>query len=169
MPKTTDISNQKFNRLTAVSLVGFDRFNKSVWKFLCDCGSEFISNSASVKSGKTKSCGCLKKEKAIENGKKSLGPPIKHGGSKTPEYKIWKTIKQRCSNKNCTDYPEYGGRGIFICHEWENDFSKFLQDMGKRPSTKHSIDRLDNNKGYSKDNCRWATAKEQRLNQRRMK
>lgn len=152
-----------------MSLVGFDKFNKSVWRFVCDCGVEIKTNSASVISGKTKSCGCLKKQNARINGKKSLGPPQKHGGSKKPEYKIWKTIKQRCTNKNCTDYSAYGGRGIDMCASWQESFLSFLNDMGPRPSIKHSIDRIDNDKGYSKENCRWATATEQRLNQRRMK
>lgn len=81
--------------------------------------------------------------------------------TKMPEYRIYHGIKQRCYNKNRDSFKLYGGRGIEMCDRWLSDFRNFYQDMGKRPTDKHSIDRVDPNKGYSPDNCRWATAKEQ--------
>lgn len=83
---------------------------------------------------------------------------------KTSEYRSWQAMKQRCHNPNYPNYKLYGGKGIFVCDEWRNSFDKFLEDMGKKPTLQHSIDRIDNSKGYFKDNCRWATKKEQSNN-----
>lgn len=93
-------------------------------------------------------------------------PNTKHGMSNTTEYKTWKRIKNRCYNKNDVRYHDWGGRGITVCDEWINDFPKFFIDMGLKLSPTHSIDRIDNDKGYSKDNCRWATCSEQSRNRR---
>lgn len=83
------------------------------------------------------------------------------GGKATLEYSTWKRIKRRCYNVNDKDYPDYGGNGIGVCDEWRNDFSAFLRDMGRKPSAAHSIDRIDNSRGYEPGNCRWATPTEQ--------
>ena len=80
------------------------------------------------------------------------------------EYQIWKGIKRRCYLVTCLDYKDYGGKGITVSDEWLNDFSTFIRDMGPKPAAKYSIDRIDGTKGYSKDNCRWATTKEQSNN-----
>jgi predicted nucleic acid-binding Zn ribbon protein len=85
--------------------------------------------------------------------------------SYTPEYKVWNNLKNRCTNPNIPGYKNYGGRGINFCKEW-NDFANFIKDMGIRPSLNHSLDRINNNKNYCKDNCRWATKKEQVRNRR---
>ena len=91
---------------------------------------------------------------------------MQHLMSKSPEYKVWSSMKNRCTNEKAEKYRIYGGRGISVCARWLESFSAFYEDMGGRPTGKHSIDRIDNSGGYEPDNCRWSTAKEQRANQR---
>jgi hypothetical protein len=103
-------------------------------------------------------------------GRKGLSgkncPTYKHGKIKTSEYKIWSGIKQRCLNIKCSHYKHYGGRGITICDRWINSFENFYEDMGQRPNSDYSIDRIDNNGNYCKENCRWATELQQKRNMR---
>lgn len=130
--------------------------------FRCRCGKEFDSIIESIRYGATISCGCLK----LNNPP----PPInfKHGhstrGRKTPEYRTWNAMKARC-NGNSAEYRKlYTYKGITVCQRWINSFENFLSDMGKRPSDQYSLDRKDGFKGYSPENCRWATIEEQNSN-----
>lgn len=118
------------------------------WLCRCQCGTEKLVQSQSLREGKSTSCGCS---------------VIKHGMRYTSEYKSWLHMKYRCLNQNSAAFKDYGGRGIKI--EWE-DFESFFKDMGKKPSPKHSIDRIDNDGNYSKKNCRWATQTQQSNNTR---
>lgn len=126
----------------------------------CFCGRIFSADNYKIKKKHTKSCGCYK-----------LKYPARktHGKRKTPEYNIWAGMVQRCTNDNNEAYSYYKGRGITVSEEWLSSFENFYRDMGPRPGPDYSIDRIDNNKGYCKDNCRWATRKEQNNNQRKNK
>ena len=153
------LEGRVFDRLTVLSFQGFDRHNKSKWKCLCSCGKETVVGGSDLVSNKVCSCGCF----GLEMRTASV---VTHGMShKVREYNVWRSIRNRCNNKKYKEFYLYGGRGISICKEWES-FSKFYEDMGKMPTEKHSIDRIDNSKGYCKENCRWATSTEQNRNKR---
>lgn len=126
----------------------------------CDCGRTVKVNRANLR--RTHSCGCLRVEQLVARSRT-------HGMSYTPEFKAWCSIRERCGNPNRSDYARYGGSGITVCERWLESFDAFFADMGRRPSRKHSIDRIDPNGRYEPSNCRWANATQQRTNQRRTK
>lgn len=147
-----------FGRLTVRAIVGKDNANHAIFECECDCGKAVNVRCYNLSTGTTQSCGCYHRQKASEGNRT-------HGKSGTPEHNIWKTMIQRCTNSNSRQYSDYGGRGILISAEWML-FENFYKDMGSRPTVKHSLERRDNNKGYNKDNCYWATRKEQNNNRR---
>jgi hypothetical protein len=157
-PQFVDMTGRKFGRLLILGL-GEKRGSRLLWRVRCDCGTEKQSGGGDIRSGKIISCGCWKREKARAAGDRTRT----HGMSGTSTHNIWDTMIQRCHNPNRKDYQRYGGIGITVCDRWRNSFEHFLADMGERP-TGLSIDRRDGTKGYSPDNCRWATNVEQARN-----
>lgn len=143
--------------LTATEYAG-----NSKWFCICSCPNKNIVkvSTAHLNNGHTTSCGCYHKSQSSKSA-------TSHGMSKTVEYRTWRAIQNRCYNDKLIDFKNYGGRGICVCDRWLESFENFYEDMGPRPGPRYSIDRFpDVNGNYCKENCRWATAKEQGNNKR---
>ena len=167
MGKIVDLTRQKFGRLIVIEKAGHSKGNRLQWLCKCDCGNFKITTSSDLKSGKVRSCGCLRKETTSKMAKSRSKSRIKHNKSNTRIYRIWSTMKQRCYNSKCFSYKWYGKKGIKICDEWKNNFIFFYNwaiDNGYKENL--SIDRIDVNGNYEPSNCRWITIREQQKNKR---
>ena len=146
------LNGSRFGRLVVQSWAG-----NSSWICLCDCGRKSIVLTANLKRGNTTSCGCVKR---IKSSKRATT----HGLSKTLAYKSWTSMVARCHRPSGRAYAQYGAKGIKVCDEWRRDPAAFIAHVGQPPTPEHTLDRIDNSKGYEPGNVRWATAIEQARN-----
>ena len=165
IPSTVkNLTGMRFNKLLVIRYEGIrskgrERFSR--WLCKCDCGNETIALGIHIKIGNTKSCGCL----SIEHARNMGFSKRTHGLSKSKERYAWEHMIKRCYSKTTDQFKNYGARGIIVCERW-HIFENFIEDMGMATSKKHSLDRIDVNGNYCKDNCRWATQKQQQQNRR---
>lgn len=161
MPRLGQIAiGQRFGRLVTIEKLDVrTKGGDSQYSCKCDCGAVKTVSSYRLKIGKTKSCGCYRKETTSKSFRT-------HGLRKSPEYTVWALMISRCHNKNNKSYERYGSRGISVCDRWKNSFESFLADMGNRPADGLQIDRINNDGNYEPSNCRWVTKTENARNKR---
>ena len=167
MSRVSDLTGMRFGRLVVVSRAGSNAKGNALWRCRCDCGKETVVVGYSLNGGRSKSCGCLHHEQLSTRNRNEKRT---HGETHTRLYTIWRGIRCRCNNKTDSHYSDYGGRGITVCAAWNNSFEAF-RDWAVANGYRNdlTIDRINNDGGYTPDNCRWTTMSVQNANRRHYK
>ncbi len=155
MSRPLEITGRRFGTLIVVCRDGSNSHGRSLWLCECDCGNRITVRGDALMNHGTKGCGCYRVSHG-HNTRKS---------GRTKPHIAWGSMVQRCTNPRSSGYHNYGGRGIGVCSEWHN-FENFFRDMGKPPTDRHQLDRIDNNGHYCPENCRWTTPKQNSRNRR---
>lgn len=165
MAKFIDLNGQSFGRLKVLKRAK-NKGTKAAWLCECGCGNQTVVEGSALRSGNTRSCGCLQLE-LLKKRSVTHGEARHDGTGYTKEYCAWRDMKARCYNPTHSEYKNYGVRGIEVCKRWLNNYECFLADMGRCPDKSMSLDKIDNDSGYYPGNCRWTTSKVQTRNMRR--
>lgn len=166
MGQLVDMTGMRVGRLLVQERAGTSADGKATWRCACDCGGQIVTVGKQLRDGTTSSCGCLRRDISAAALRVHGHGSSRKGRSRT--FISWAAMVQRCTDPGATSYPRYGGRGITVCDRWLASFPAFLEDMGERPEAT-SLDRIDPDGNYTPQNCRWADAKVQANNTRRMR
>lgn len=154
-----DLTGRSFGRLRVVSFFGKDKYGNTLWECLCQCGNTVVAGGSHLRHGNTRSCGCFRKDANTEKW-------TTHGKANTKLYRVYHSMKDRCERPGCKSYKDYGARGITVCGEWQSFDPFYTWAMSNGYKEGLTIDRINNDKGYSPDNCRWIPKAQQSANRR---